>query len=298
MQSTTIIRSVLFVPGNQPDRINKAMATEADVVIMDLEDAVPKEEKKMARSVVREKLNQNQNRKMWVRVNGPDTKWIRDDIEAVTTQGISGIMVPKLEKPNQAAVVYKYITECGEKQEFDLRELVFIPLIETALSVQNAYNIATASIDSGNIFTLAFGAADFTADMGINMTDTGEELNYPRAKIAVACRAAGIRPPLDTPYMINIKDTEGLEKDAQRARNLGFQGKLCVHPAQLEVVNDVFSPSQAEIEFAKRVIDAYERATREGRGAVQVDGKLVDPPIMERARQIVKWENSRDRIRK
>ena len=135
-------------------------------------------------------------------------------------------------------------------------------MVETALSVENVFGIARASVKHNRLAMLAFGAADFTADLGINLSNTGDELMYPRARIAVASRAAGARPPLDTPYMIDIKDRDGLKKDAGRARNLGFQGKLCVHPAQVD----------------------------EGKGVVQLDGKLVDPPVVERARQIMQWK--------
>lgn len=291
MSSTPIIRSVLFVPGNQPRLINKAMATAADRVIIDLEDAVPADEKQATRRVVNEALLQNPDRSLWVRVNGPDTKWIHDDLAAVMVSGIGGIMVPKLETPSQVAAVCRWISKNTKPQEIDIEKLFFIPLIETALSVENAYGIAIESVKYGKNAQLAFGAADFTTDMGINLTNTGDELMYPRARIAVASRAAGVRAPMDTPYMVDIRDTENLRADAKRARTLGFQGKLCVHPSQVDVVNNVFSPKQSEIEFAGRVIAAYDTAIREGKGAVQLDGKFVDAPVVERARQIVDWKN-------
>jgi citrate lyase subunit beta/citryl-CoA lyase len=286
-----MIRSVLFVPGNQPDRIKKAAATPADAVIVDLEDAVPLDKKKIARDVVVEALQQHGDRKLWVRVNSPDTEWIFEDIEAVTTEGIGGIMVPKLETPDQVAMIYEHILKINQKRTIDLKTFFFIPLIETALSVQNTYRIAESVKMYNDKTILAFGAADFTTDMGINFSSTGEELRYPRARIAIASRAANVLRPLDTPYMIDIKDREGLKNDAQRARDLGFQGKLCVHPIQVEVVNDVFSPDASEIDFAKRVLSAYEAAVKDGKAAVQLDGKFIDPPVVERAKQIINWEN-------
>ncbi len=288
--ATSMIRSVLFVPGNRPERIPKAVATGADSVIVDLEDAVPLDEKQKARRAVKEALHQHRHHKLWVRVNGPDTKWIDGDILAVMSEGIGGIMVPKLETPSQVDGVFDRILKTSEKQNIDLNNIFFVPLVETALSVENVFGIASASVEHSRLAMLAFGAADFTADLGINLSYTGEELMYPRARIAVASRAAGARPPLDSPYMIDIKDRDGLKKDAGRARNLGFQGKLCVHPVQVDVVNDVFSPDQAEIDMATRVLAAYEAAVKEGKGVVQLDGKLVDPPVVERARQIMQWK--------
>ena len=287
---TSMIRSVLFVPGNQPERIPKAVATGADAVIVDLEDAVPIDEKQAARQVVEEALHRHGYRKLWVRVNGPDSEWILDDIKAVTTPGIGGIMVPKLETPSQVDWVYNRISETIKKLDIELDDIFFVPMVESALSVVNVFGIASASVKHSRLAMLAFGAADFTADLGINLSNTGDELMYPRARIAGASRAAGAKPPLDTPYMIDIKDRGGLKKDAWRARNLGFQGKLCVHPVQVDVVNDVFSPDQAEFDMAARILAAYEAAVKEGKGVVQLDGKLVDPPVVERARQIMQWK--------
>ena len=290
MLNTAMIRSVLFVPGNQPDRIDKAAKSAADAVIVDLEDAVPMDEKQAARRFVAEALHRHGDRKLWVRVNGPDTDWIQADIEAAITAGIGGIMVPKLEMPEQVAQIVASIAHQADKNAIDPEELFFVPLVETALSVENAYRLALSAFERSSNAILAFGAADFTTDLGINMTTMGTELHYPRARIAVASRAAGIQRPLDTPYMIDIKDREGLKNDALRARDLGFQGKLCVHPLQVEVVNDVFTPSQAEIDFARRALTAFEAAEKAGKGAVQLDGKFIDPPIVERARQIIAWE--------
>ncbi len=290
MPNSVMIRSVLFVPGNQPDRIDKAAKSAADAVIVDLEDAVPMDEKQAARRFVGEALHRHRDRRLWVRVNGPDTDWIQADIEAAITAGIGGIMVPKLEMPEQVAQIVASIAQQADKNAIDPEELFFISLVETALSVENAFRLALSASEQCSNVILAFGAADFTTDLGINMTTMGTELHYPRARIAVASRAAGIQRPLDTPYMIDIKDREGLKNDALRARDLGFQGKLCVHPLQVEVVNEVFTPSQAEIDFARRALTAFEAAERAGRGAVQLDGKFIDPPIVERAKQIIEWE--------
>ena len=286
---SNLIRSVLFVPGNQPERIDKAVQTEADVIIMDLEDAVPLKEKQTAQAIVRAKINTHQHRRLWVRINNPASDLFIQDIAAVISEALDGIMVPKIDSRRQMQKCWQVLDEQAHKAGVDVSKIALIPLVETALGVQNVYDLTSAVIDCTNLLTVAFGAADFTADMGIDMTVSGAELNYPRARIAVACRAAGIQPPLDSPFMINIKDGEALRRDAERAHQLGFQGKLCVHPTQVPLVNEVFEPTSEEIQFAEKVIKAFDQATATGQGVVQVEGRLVDPPIVERARQICRW---------
>ena len=138
----------------------------------------------------------------------------------------------------------------------------------------------------------AFGAADYTLDMGIELTREGGELAYPRARIAVASRAAGLVPPLDTPFMIDLKDTDGLQTDALRAKQLGFQGKLCIHPNQIRPCNEVFSPTSEEIGYAERVVRAYEESLARGVGAFQLDVKFIDAPVVERCRRVIQLADS------
>ena len=163
-----------------------------------------------------------------------------------------------------------------------------IALIESALGVERAFQIVSEKTEPNRLFTVAFGAADFALDMGIEITKTGDEISYPRARLAVACRAAGMNPPLDTPFMIDLKDIEALEVDAKRAKQFGFQGKLCIHPNQVEICNKIFSPTKEEIEYAKRVVQAFNEAESSGTAAIQVDGKFVDYPVMERSKRILR----------
>ena len=137
------------------------------------------------------------------------------------------------------------------------------------------------------LLTIVFGAADYTADLGIELTLDGKELIYPRSKLAVACRAGGLAPPLDTPFMIDLSDLASLKQDALSARQLGYQGKLCVHPDQIDVVNRVFSPTPAEIQHARLIIDAFNKAEAAGQGVLVVDGKLVDYPVVAHARSVL-----------
>ena len=290
-----ILRSMLFVPGSRPERIDKAAATAADAVIVDLEDAVAVDAKETARATACAKRARHPERLFWVRVNGLDTGFFEDDLKAVAAAGVDGVMVPKIETPQQVAQVLSALEECIDRSAGDGSGPMVAALIESALGVQNAFAVASAGAQSRRFLTLALGAADFTADMGIDMTAEAFELHYPRARLAVACRAAGLAAPLDTPYMIAVKDSEGVTRDAVCARRLGFQGKLCIHPLQISPVNSVFSPGEAEIAFARKVCAAFESAQTRGQAAVTVDGRFVDPPVVERARQISRWLENQEK---
>jgi citrate lyase subunit beta/citryl-CoA lyase len=163
-----------------------------------------------------------------------------------------------------------------------------VVLIESARGVQNIFRILSEAIEPARAFLAAFGAADYSLDMGIDVSRDGAELHYPRSRIAVACRAAGREPPIDTPFMIDLKDLDGLKADARRAKQLGFQGKLCIHPNQVGPCNDIFSPTAEEIQYARRVVEAFEKSEAEGVGALQLDGKFIDIPVVERSRRIIR----------
>ena len=163
-----------------------------------------------------------------------------------------------------------------------------MPQIESAKGVQNIFKIVSRKRDPERVFTAAFGAADYTLDLGIKMTKAGVELHYARSRIPVACRAAEVAPPIDSPFMLDLKDLEALKAEALFAKQMGFQGKLCIHPSQIEPCNTVFSPDPDEIEYAKKVIEAYEEAEAKGLGVIQLEGKMIDYPIVERSRRILK----------
>jgi citrate lyase subunit beta/citryl-CoA lyase len=288
MKELEFIRTALFVPGNRPDRVDKAVDTAADVVIIDLEDAVPYSQKKETRPVVREKILDYQERPVLVRINALDTEFFQEDLDAVVVKGLSCVMVPKVEAAAQILEINRGLLEVEAKKGMRPGSVSIIPLIESALAVENVFQIVSQRTDPERLFTVAFGAADFTLDMGFEITKTGEELFYPRARIAVACRAAGVEPPLDTPFMIDLKDPEALEADIKRACRLGFQGKLCIHPNQIDICNRLFSPTTEEIQYAQKVIQAFDEAEAGGSAAIQLDGKFVDYPVVERCRRILK----------
>jgi citrate lyase subunit beta/citryl-CoA lyase len=221
-------------------------------------------------------------------VNAIGSEYLRGDLDAIVVEGLGCIIVPKVEEPADIREVDGYLTEAEMRNGLEPGTVSVVPLIESARAVQNVFEILSAKTDPRKLSTAAFGAADYTLDLGIEMTLEGTELHYPRARIAVACRAAEVDPPLDTPFMIDLKDVEALTADAQRARRLGFQGKLCIHPIQIEPCHAVFSPTAEELEHAERVIQAFEDAEARGIGAIQLDGKFIDPPVVERSRRIVK----------
>jgi len=281
------IRSALFVPGNRPDRVDKAVATVADRVIIDLEDAVAVSQKVETRELVRDKIVVHKDRRVFVRVNGLETDFIRGDLEAIVVNELGGLVLPKTENSLQVEEIHRLLVGLEKKQELAAGNTAVILLVESALGIQNIFQVTSAAGELNREFLIALGAADYALDMGIEITKDGGELIYPRSRIAIACRAAGIAPPLDTPFMIDLKDIEALKDDAARAKQLGFQGKLCIHPNQIEPVHVVFTPTAEEISFARRVVDAFEAEEAGGSAAIQVDGKFVDYPVVERSRRIL-----------
>jgi citrate lyase subunit beta/citryl-CoA lyase len=281
------IRTALFVPGNRPDRVDKAVATAADRVIIDLEDAVAVRQKAKTRSPVRDKVIVHKDRGVLVRVNGLETDFCIGDLKAILVKELGGLVLPKTENSHHVAEIHRLIGDLEKTQGLQAGSTPVILLVESALGVQNIFQISSAATEVNREFLIALGAADYALDMGIEITKDGRELIYPRSRIAVACRAAGIAPPLDTPFMIDLKDIDALKNDAQRAKQLGFQGKLCIHPNQIEPCHVIFTPSREEISFARRVVDAFEAEEAGGSAAIQVDGKFVDYPVVERCRRIL-----------
>jgi len=282
-----LLRTALFVPGNRPDRIEKAFNTEADVVIIDLEDAVPISEKEISRSRVREKVAQFSDRMMLVRINALGSPFIEGDLEEAIVQGVNGIILPKVEKPDDIHEINDLLSKVEEKRALPHGSIHLFPLIESAIALQRVYEIVSIRTKPERIYTALFGAADYTLDMGIEMTMGGTELFYARSRISIACRAAGIAPPVDTPFMIDLNDTEALISDAKRAKELGFQGKQLIHPKQIEPCNRIFSPAPEEIDRAKKTIQVFEEAEAAGTAAIQVEGKFIDYAVVKKSRDIL-----------
>ena len=282
-----LLRTALFVPGNRPERIEKALNTAADVVIIDLEDAVPLSEKEASRSKVREKVAQFADRIILVRVNALGSPFIKGDLEEAVVKGVKGIVLPKVEKADDIHEINSLLLEVEKREALHDGSILVFPLIESAAAVQHIYDIVSTKTKPERIYTVMFGAADFTLDMGIEMTMEGNELSYARSKISLACRAAGIAPPVDTPFMSDLKNTEALISDARRAKELGFQGKLVIHPNQVEPCNRIFSPTPEEIIRAEKIVQAFGEAEAAGMGAIQLEGRFIDYPVVKKAKDIL-----------
>jgi citrate lyase subunit beta/citryl-CoA lyase len=258
-------RSYLFVPGNRPERFSKACAAGADAVIVDLEDAVPPNEKEAARSAVAAWLSPAQP--VLLRINSADTDWFRKDLELCAMPGVAGVVLPKAEREDDIALINAV---CATPHVF--------PLIETAAGFANAGVLAKAQ----NVQRLMFGSIDFQLDLGISGDE--QELLYFRSQLVLLSRLAGIQPPVDG-VTTAIDDAEQLRQDTQRARRLGFGAKLCIHPKQVSAVNLHFSPTEEEIAWARRVLAAAASANG---AAVALDGKMIDRPVILKAEEIAR----------
>jgi citrate lyase subunit beta/citryl-CoA lyase len=286
------IRTALFVPGDQSDRVDKAVGTEADMIIMDLEDAVSLEQKPDARRAVRRKIEQHAKRKLMVRVNALSTGLVDDDLDAVMVPGLDAVMLPKVDDPRDIENIDAQLNSLERERRLHPGAVKVIGLVETALGVESAFRIASAATESSRLYTLAFGAADFSLDMGVEMSEAERALYFARARLALACRAAGIAPALDTPFMIDLKDMEAFEADVKSGKTLGFGGKLCIHPNQVDICNRLYSPGKGEIEKAKRIVSSFESAEKKGLAAIQVDGKFIDYPVVAQARRTLEMAAS------
>ena len=274
-------RTLLFAPGNHPRRVEKALGLNADAVILDLEDAVAVAEKVATRATVVDALQGARTGLGYVRVNAYDTDFCFGDLLVVVASGIDGIVLPKVETPAQLQAVDWIVGQLEREKGLAAGGIDIIPIIETGTGVANVHQIAAAGT---RVRRLSFGAGDYTKDMAMRWTRHEGELAHARAEIAVASRAAGLEAPIDTVW-IHIKETENCTKSAEMVRDMGYQGKLCIHPDQVDPVNAVFTPTEDEIAFAEKVVAAFTEAESQGLASIQVDGYFVDYPIVDQAQR-------------
>ena len=279
-----VLRSLLLIPGNRPDMLDKGLGLSPDAFIQDMEDSVPFEQKTNARTVTASYVSRLAETGPLVipRVNSLDSGFLEGDLGAVVGPHIFGVSVGKIESAMDVDRVSGIVAELEEAAGLKTGRIRLIPWIETASAIVNAYQICTAS---PRIVGVAFGAEDYTNDMGIERRADDSEIAYPRNAVCVAARAADVLA-LDTPYF-SFRDPDGLRGDAQGARGVGFKGKFAIHPAQIDIINQTFSPSTTEVEHARRVVAAFEDAERDGRGATSLEGKLIDVPVVKRARNLL-----------
>ncbi len=279
-----ILRSLIFVPGNRANMLEKARHFDADVIVADLEDSVPDDEKDNARRLVSElgpTLCQR-GQKLVVRVNSLDTGLTRQEIESVAGDHLYGVSVGKAESIIDIKECHKLALAAEKRLGLPSEHIKFIPWIENARAIVGALEIATAS---PRIVAVAFGAEDYTDDMGVERTEAGDEVYFARSTMAVAARAARVAA-LDGPF-VSFRDPESLRADCQMALRLGFKGKFAIHPAQLDIINETFTPGAEEIAYARRVVGAWEEAEASGRGSTSLDGKMIDVPVVKRARNLI-----------
>ena len=275
---------MLFLPGNTPNIIVNGEILGADAVILDLEDAVAPGEKDSARILVRNAIGRMGFGKceVIVRINSVDTDFWMKDLDAIIPVKPTLIMPPKTSCAADVRIVDEYITSLEEKLGMEKNTVGLIPLIETALGVENAYEIASASKRVQAIF---LGAEDLTADLHCKRTKEGNEIAYARSRMVCAARAAGVEV-YDTPFT-DVNDDEGIYADTEYAKSLGFTGKSAISPRQVGAINVVFSPSQKDIDYAYEVMEAIRIGKEQGKGAVALRGKMIDAPIVARAQQTI-----------
>ena len=279
------LRTLLFVPGNQPRMLRKALGLDPDAFVPDLEDSVPVAEKDTARSVVASFLPELAQAGPLVvpRVNDMRSGLLEADLHAVVGPHTFGVSVGKIGTAGEVEAISGIMEGVEGEKRVEPGSTRLVLWLESALAVVNAYAICSAS---QRIVAAAFGAEDFTNDMAVQRRDDDAEIAYARSAVSVAARAAGVLA-LDTPFF-RFRDPDGLRQDALEVRMLGYRGKFAIHPAQIDVLNEVFSPSRDEIEHARRVVESFEEAERAGRGSTSLDGEVVDIPVVKRARNLLR----------
>ena len=280
-----MFRSLIFVPGNNARFVEKAKTLTADIICLDLEDSVPANEKSSARRIIADALahKEDYQSSVYVRTNSVESGLVSEDLAAAVRAGLDGVVVPKVNDDREIMNVVKQISslECASRPSVNI-----MPSIETAKGVVNAYRIATAD---DRINCLVFGVFDFLHDMKLGYDENDPtSYSYARAKIPVDARAAGI-DAIDAIWQ-KIDDLDGLARDATVARLLGYSGKSIIHPSQIEPVHNVFRPSIDQIEWARKVVLALGEAMDKGsgRGAVSLEGKMIDAVHYKQAKDILK----------
>jgi citrate lyase subunit beta/citryl-CoA lyase len=284
------MRSVLTVPVIVPRFVEKAPASGADIICLDLEDSVPPAEKAAARPLARgaiEKLAGGPAG-VYIRVNGFWTGLLEDDLIEVVRPGLAGVVLSKTESAKEVEKADHYLSLLERQHGLEPGSDALAPLVETARGIANSYDICRAS---PRLSAAVFGAEDYATDIGVQRTPGGDEIRWARSQLAVSCHAAGI-VPIDTPDP-DYTDEAHLRREMETAKTMGYRGKLVIHPAQVAIANDVFRPADAEIAEAREIVAAFEReGLAQGRAAIPLNGKMVDTPIYWRARRLLEWAES------
>lgn len=280
---------MLFIPGNTPNLLINSNCLGSDAIIFDLEDAVAPGEKDSARLLVRNTIKYMDftDIEIIVRINALDSGFWKEDLEEIIPVKPDIIMLPKTNHADDVLLVSEYIKQMELRLGIENNTFKIMPLIETALGVENLYQIASSD---KRVCAIFLGAEDLTADMRCKRTKAGKEIDYARSRLVIAARASGI-DVYDTPFT-DVNDDDGVKIDAEYAKSLGFTGKASISPRHVELINRVFSPSIDDIRYAYEVMDAIEEAQAIGRGAIALRGKMIDAPIVARAKQTIEMAES------
>lgn len=273
-------RSLLFVPGGSPKMLARARQTTADTVLLDLEDSVAPDQKEHARALVADALRTGPfgDAESAVRINGPGTPYFEADLEAVTKAGAQAIMLPKCEDAAALTRISARLDHIDAN-----RSVRLLALVETAAGIANVHALAEAS---DRLDALCFGHADFSLDMGLADADPSRGVVYhARCTVAIAAKARGIAP-IDN-VCLAVKNEAHLREDIALGLGLGFEGKLCIHPLQVTVTNELYTPTVEQIDYAKRVVEGYEAALADGRGVLTIDNKMIDAPLVAQQQRLL-----------
>ncbi len=290
--STPPNRSFLFAPGDHPRRSEKVLTIGADAAILDLEDAVANSAKVAARDAVAATLLRPRACRAYVRVNAFETPFCFGDLQAVVGARLDGLLLPKLEHPAQIIAVDWMVSALERAVDLPERAIDIIPIIETARGHDRLRDLMTAAAGlGGRVRRMAFGAGDYTLDLGIAWTLGETELATIRADMVMASRSAGLEAPLDTVW-IELREAEAFARNCANSAALGFQGRMCIHPDQIPTANAAYAPAEAEVARARVIAAAFAEAEARGLASIQVDGRFVDYPIVERALRLLRLHDN------
>lgn len=277
------IRSFLFTPANHQRKVEKVFASGADAIILDLEDACAASEKAASRAVAVAALSAPRSCLGYVRVNASDTEWCFRDLDEVIGPWLDGIVAPKIERPEEIVLIDWMIAQFERERGLPIGAIDLMPIIETGIGLHALDAIIAAGTRMKRV---SFGAGDFTRDMGMKWSADEAELAYARGRLILASRVGGLEPPIDTVH-IDLADEDSFVQSIITGVKFGFQGKLLIHPKQVELTNQSFMPSTKEIARAQKIVDAFSAAEGAGSASIQVDGYFVDYPIVQKARHVL-----------
>lgn len=286
MNFLPVVRSILFVPGIRPEFIAKAAAAGPDALVLDLEDSVAHDAKDAARKHVAEALRLRGDRLTLIRVNHPQLGMLEQDLSVLAPHALQAIVLPKVEQAGEVEVLDGLLAAFERANGLAANSISVTVVVESALGLRNLYDFIRAAPRVRGAALASAEEGDFIVDIGAQWTPDGTALAYARGKFVCDARAAKVEWLLDGAFM-NLTGIDALERESRLARTCGFNGKMAIHPRQVATINQVFSPSAAEIERARKLIDAFRIAEAQGRGAVQFEGMMIDYANLKRAEQLL-----------